>query len=126
MSSSSCRAISTDIPDPLSPSLPNSHCFRQVFRVTSRISMELQYVGSSWSSFLCSSRGLPEYISYDLVSTSPAEPHMSGSSNLDIFRDGRQVAVQLLLCGVLPPGLVHYCSQHSCVVAVNFFLHLLS
>ena len=34
------------------------------------------------------------------------------------FRDGRQVAVQLVLCWVLPPGLVQYCSQHSCVIAV--------
>ena len=24
----------------------------------------------------------------------------------------------LVLCGVLPPGLVQYCSQHSCVIAV--------
>ena len=34
---------------------------------------------------------------------------------------GWLVAVQLLLCGVLSPGLVKYCSQHSCVVAVKFF-----
>ena len=39
-------------------------------------------------------------------------------SNLDSFRDGRQVAVQLVPCGLLPPGLVQYCSQHSCVIAV--------
>ena len=36
-SSSSCRATSTDIPDPLSPLLPIIHRFWQVFRVTSRI-----------------------------------------------------------------------------------------
>ena len=30
---------------------------------------------------------------------------MSGSSNLDIFRDGWLVAVQLLFSGVLPIGL---------------------
>ena len=35
---------------------------------------------------------------------------MSSSSNLSSFRDGWYVAVQLLFCGVLPPGLVHYCS----------------
>ena len=51
---------------------------------------------------------------------------MSGSSNFDSFRDGGSVAVQLLLCGVLPPGLVQYCSQHSCVVAVKLFLHMFS
>ena len=35
MSSSSCRAASTDIPDPLSPLLPIIHRLWQVFRVTS-------------------------------------------------------------------------------------------
>ncbi len=43
---------------------------------------------------------------------------MSGSSNLNSFRDRRQVAVQLVYCGVLPPGPVQDCSQHSCVIAV--------
>ena len=36
-SSSSCRAASTDIPDPLSPLLPIVHRFWQVFRATSHI-----------------------------------------------------------------------------------------
>ena len=40
------------------------------------------------------------------------------SSNLNSFRDRRQVAGQLMSCGVLPPGLVQDCSQHSCVIAV--------
>ena len=35
ISSSSCRAASTDIPDPLSPLLPIIHRVRQVFRVAS-------------------------------------------------------------------------------------------
>ena len=35
--SSSCRAASTDIPDPLLPPLPIIHRFWQVFRATSRI-----------------------------------------------------------------------------------------
>ena len=63
----SCHAISTDFPDPLSPP-PIVHCFRQVFRATSLIGTELMYVGSSWSSCLCSSmwRGSPEYIAYEL------------------------------------------------------------
>ena len=38
---------------------------------------------------------------------------MSGSSNLNSFRDRRQVAVQLVSCGVLPPGLVQDCSQRA-------------
>ena len=29
-----------------------------------------------------------------------------------VFRDGRQVAVYLVPCGVLLPGFVQYCSQH--------------
>ena len=36
-SSSSCRAASTDIPDPLSPLLPIVHRLWQVFGATSRI-----------------------------------------------------------------------------------------
>ena len=37
------------------------------------------------------------------------------------------MAVQLVICGVLPPGFVQNCSQHSCVVAVKlFFIHLVS
>ena len=43
---------------------------------------------------------------------------MSDSSNVNSFSDRRQVAVQLVSCGVLPPGLVQDCSQHSCVIAV--------
>ena len=59
-----------------------------------------------------------EYISYEFVPASPAVSCMSGSSNLNSFRDRRQVAVQLVSCGVLSPGLVQDCSQHSCVIAV--------
>ena len=53
-SSSTCRAASTDIPDPLLPLLPIVHRLRQVFRATSRILTELLYVCSSWSSCFCS------------------------------------------------------------------------
>ena len=53
-SSSSCRGISTDIPDPYSPLLPIVHRFWQVFRATSLILTELLYVCSSWSSCFCS------------------------------------------------------------------------
>ena len=51
---SSCRAASTDIPDPLSPLLPIVHRLWQVFRATSRILTELLYVCSSWLSCFCS------------------------------------------------------------------------
>ena len=43
---------------------------------------------------------------------------MSGSPNLNSFRDRGQVAVQLVSCGVLLPGLVQDCTQHSCVIAI--------
>ena len=35
---------------------------------------------------------------------------MSGSSNLNSFRDRGQVAIQLVSCWVLPPGLVEDCT----------------
>ena len=89
-SSSSCRAASTDIPDPLSQPVSIVHRFRRVLKSTSCIGIELLYVGSSWSSCLCSSmwRGPQEYIAYEFVPTSPVVSRMSGSSNLDSFRDG--------------------------------------
>ena len=62
--------------------------------------------------------GPSEHITYKFVPASPAVPCMSGSSNLNSFRDRGQVAVSLVPCGVLPPGLVKDCSQHSCVIAV--------
>ena len=52
--SSSCRAGSKDIPDPLSPLFPIVHRLWQVFGATSRILTELLYVGSGWSSCFCS------------------------------------------------------------------------
>ena len=88
--SSSYCAICTDIPDRLSPHLPIVNCFRQILRATSHIGTELLYVGSNWTSYLCSStwRGPQEYITHELVPTSPAVSRVSGLSNLDSFRDG--------------------------------------
>ena len=51
--SSSCSAISTDIPDPLSPPLPIVQCFQQVPRATPCILTKLVYVSSSWSPCFC-------------------------------------------------------------------------
>ena len=42
---------------------------------------------------------------YEFALTSPAVSRMSGSSNLDSFRDWWLLAVKLLFCVVLPPGL---------------------
>ena len=83
-------AIIMDIPDRLSPHLHIVHCFRRILRAISRIGTGLLYVGSNWTSCLCSSmwRGPQEYTTRDLVPTSPAGSHVSGSSNFDSFRDG--------------------------------------
>ena len=45
---------------------------------------------------------------------------------LIVFVMGGRWPVKLVLCGVLPPGLVQNCLQHSCVVAIKLFLYLLS
>ena len=120
-SSISCRAPSTDIPDTLSPLYPILHRLSQVFRATSRILTQLLYVCSNWLSCFSSaiSGGPQEYITYELVSASPAVSCMSGSSNLDSFRE-------LVPGRVLPPWLIQYCSQHSCVIAVQLFLQSFS
>ena len=122
--SSSCHTASTDILDPLSPLLHIVHRLWLVLRATSRILTQLLNVCSSWSSHPCSAIcGDPqEYITYELVPASPAVSCVSGSSNLDGFHDRRQVAVQLVLCRVLLPGFIQYCSQHSCVIAVQLLL----
>ena len=90
LSSSSCRAISTDIPDPLTPRLPIVHWFRHILKAISHIGTEMVYVGSSWTSCFCSSKGrvLQEYITYELVPTSPVMSLVSGSSNFNSFRYG--------------------------------------
>ena len=64
-SSSSCRATSTDIPDPLSPLFPIVHHLRQVFQLSShsccmyvlagRPAFARPYVGVHWSTSLMSS-----------------------------------------------------------------------
>ena len=120
-SSSLCRTISTDIPDPLSPPLPIVNCFREVLRTTSRIGTELLYIGSSWSSCLCSSmcRSPLEYISYELVLTSLAMSRMSSSSNFDSFRDewtGGSTAAALRdavsrTCSILLAVFLYSCRQ---------------
>ena len=53
LSSSSCRAISMDIPDPLLPCLPIVHHIWQVLRAAPCILTELLYVGLSWPLCFC-------------------------------------------------------------------------
>ena len=108
ISSLSCHGASKDLPDSLPPPVSVVHRSREVLKATSCIGTELLYVGSSRSSGLCSPmwRGPQEYVAYEFALTSPAVSGMSGSSNLDSFRDEWQVVVQLLLCVVVPPELV--------------------
>ena len=71
------------------------------------------YVRAGRSAFAQPYVGVHRSTSHELVSASPAVSCVSGSSNLDSFRDERQVAVQLVPCGVLPP-VVQYCSTFLC------------
>ena len=86
----SCRAAGTHLPEPPSPPVSIIHRSQEVFKAKFRIGIELSYIGSSWSSCLCSSmwRGPLEYITYEFVLTSPAVSCMSGLSKLDSFCDG--------------------------------------
>ena len=90
ISSLSCRTAKTDLPDPLSPTASINHHSWEFFKAISCIGTELFSIGSSRSSCLCSSiwRGPREYITYEFVLTSPVESRMSGSCNVDSFRDG--------------------------------------
>ena len=58
--------------------------------------------------------------------TSPAVSRMFCSCNLDGFRDRWQVAVQLLFCRMLPPGVFQCCSQHSCAITVKLSVYTFS
>ena len=90
ISSSSCRATGTDIPDPLSLLFPIVHRLWQVFRVTSCILTELLYVCSSWSSCFCSAicGGPQEYIHYKLVPASQAVSCVCDLSTWIVFTIG--------------------------------------
>ena len=124
-SSSSRCAANTDLLDIFLPSFSIAHRSREVFQATSCIGTELLHSCFSSSSYLCSSMGWDplEYVTHELVLTSPAVSRISGSSNLDTFGDGWWVAIQMLFCRLLPPGPVQYCSQHPYVIAIKLFLH---
>ena len=85
--SSSYNTASMDLHDPLSPLVPIVHRSREVFQATSCIGTGLLYIGSSWSSCLCSSlqKGPHMYFAKQFVLTFPAVSHTSGSSNLYSF-----------------------------------------
>ena len=123
ISSSSWHAISTDIPDPFSPTFSTVHYFQQVYWATSRIYTELLNVGSRWSSCFCSSmwRGPQEYVTYELVPTSPAVSCSLVGVTWIFFVMGSKWPYNCDFVGWCPPGLVQYCSQNSCVNVKFFF-----
>ena len=98
------------------------HCFRQVFRTTSRNGTELLYVGSSWSSCLCSALWRGHRSTSLMNSSLLLLQYPSCLVRLTLMVSLWVLcAVQLLLCRVVPLGLVQYCSQHYSVVASSFF-----
>ena len=113
-SSLSCCTISTDNPDPLPPAFSIIHHFRQVLKVTSCISTELLYVGSSWSSCLCLSmwRGPQDYITYEFIPTSPAVSRMS-DINVDVLNlRSSQICHPFV-------SLSEWCNEVNCKSAVS-------
>ena len=68
------------------------------------------YVRAGRPAFARPCVGVHKSTSLEFVPASPTVSWMSGSSNLNSFRDRGQVAVQLVSCGVLPPGLVQDCT----------------
>ena len=90
ISSSSCCAGSMDIPDPLSPLFPIVHRLWQDNIPYPHIAAECMFVlvvlllhGHVWGSI--------RVHLFEFVPASPAVSCMSGSSNLNSFRDRRQV-----------------------------------
>ena len=120
ISSSLGRAGSTDIPDPLS-------LLSLSFIALGRSSG--QHPVSSHSCWMYVRAGRPAFArpcvgvhkSTSLIS-SPLLLQQCPACLIRltwiVFVIGRQVAVQLMSCGVLPPGLVQDCSQNSRVIAV--------
>ena len=99
-SSSSRRTACTDLRDPLSA--PPVFYHPSLLQATCCIDTEQLYIGSSWSSCLCSSmwRGPQEYVAYEFILTSPPVYRMSGSSNLGgrCLHSCCVIAVKLFLC----------------------------
>ena len=94
-SSSSCRSASADIPDPLSPFLPNHSsppAGLQGYILCPHIVAVCKFVLVVLL-FTSICGGPQEYIAYELVLASPAVSRVSGSSDLYSFRDGGQVSV---------------------------------
>ena len=126
-SSSSCYASNTNLADTLSLPVSIVHCSREVFKFISYICTEVFYIGSSWSSSLCSSiwRGPQECFAYEFVLASLEMSRMFGSSNWTVFEMGGRWSYSFCFVGVAS----RTCSillEISCVITAKLFLHTFS
>ena len=107
----------------LSPPLPIVHCFHRVFRATSRIYTKLLF----------------EMVVLPLLVHVKVQRSTLFMSSTLLLRQYPACLVRIILIvfvigglwpyiccfvGCCPPGILNYCSLHSCVVTVKVFLHL--
>ena len=129
-SSTSCHAISTDIPEPLSSPLPIAHCSRQVLRSTSRIATELLYIGGVATS-MASSRAKGHlqclfYYKANEARSTQREQNLRTtfcSTNwlTNIPRDApRSLGVGKLNRGSTKNGITTVTQYHLCFLGPNF------
>ena len=106
-------------PDFPSPLISMTHRFQQVFSATSCVCKDLMKMSSCWSSNICLFvwRDPEELLAYKFVFTFPAGSIMSYSSYLDDFRDVGEVAVHLLLRGMLLRDL--FSTSYSILVLLS-------
>ena len=125
---SSCRTASMDLLDPLSPPISIVHRSWDVFKAIFSIGTDMLYIGFSWLSCLCSSMWRVHW-SISLMSSSllleQCHACLVRLTWIE-FVLGVRWPYSCCFCRLLPPGLVQYCSQHSCIITVKLFLHTLS
>ena len=125
---SSCRAIDTDILDPLLPPVPIVHRFRKVFRDTPRIYTELRYEEVHRSTSLMSSSLLLQQclaclvrlilIVFMMVVCRPYSCYFVGCCLQDLFNIVRSIPVQL------PLSFLSICLvQHLCSASIQQYRH---
>ena len=116
----SCRAASTDLPDPLSQLISIVHCSREAFKAISAI---VYRYSQSRPAFACSCEGIHRNIS--LMSSSLLLQQCPACLIRLTWIVPRWVVGGLIAAvfGSVPLGLVQYCLQHSCVIAFKLFIH---
>ena len=128
VSSSSCHATSTDLRNPLSPHSLSSIAPDRSSRLHPVSAQSCCiYVLAGRPTFARSCEGVHRSIS--LMSSSlllqQCLPCLSRLAWIVFVMSGRRLYSSCFV-GVLPPGLVQYGSQHSCVIAVKLFLRTFS